>query len=301
MAKRTRSPNYPMIGLKEALDRAKSLQTEYQRHFVPIGDAQKLWGYKEHGSAGNQCVAALSAFDLLDTRGKGDGREVKLSDAAFRILLDADDRKELMQKAALSPTLYKQLWEQFNTDEGLAPNPTIRRYLLIERSFNEKAVDSCIDDFRNSMEFAGLDGTMSHAPNDIDDDVKQEINIGDFVQWTSQGQMQFSSPRRVTGVSECGNWAFVEESDTGIPVDELTIERPTLVEKDKPPVQNPPVNPNFNNDPGGVPISVLMGPGKVQVVNLPHMSSEAFANFKQMLEVFESAIVVDETQPNDEN
>jgi len=51
----------------------------------------------------------------------------------------------------------------------------------------------------------------------------EEIKIGDEVQWTSQGTDQFAEPRKIKSISEDGKYAFVEGSDTGIPVSELSV------------------------------------------------------------------------------
>jgi hypothetical protein len=50
-----------------------------------------------------------------------------------------------------------------------------------------------------------------------------EVKIGDSVQWTSQGTDQFAEPRKIKSISEDGKYAFVEGSDTGIPVAELSV------------------------------------------------------------------------------
>lgn len=47
--------------------------------------------------------------------------------------------------------------------------------------------------------------------------------IGDRVQWTINGMDQFSVPRKVRIISDCGEWCFVEGSDTGLPVNQLTV------------------------------------------------------------------------------
>jgi len=51
----------------------------------------------------------------------------------------------------------------------------------------------------------------------------KEVKIGDEVQWTSQGADQFAEPRKIKSISEDGKYAFVEGSDTGIPVAELSV------------------------------------------------------------------------------
>ena len=49
------------------------------------------------------------------------------------------------------------------------------------------------------------------------------IGVGDYVQWTSNGQDQFSSPQRISWVSEDGTHARVFGSMTGIPTSELAM------------------------------------------------------------------------------
>lgn len=56
------------------------------------------------------------------------------------------------------------------------------------------------------------------------------IKIGDAVQWTSQGTDQFAEPKKIKSISEDGEYAFVEGSDTGIPVKELSVTEVTPTE-----------------------------------------------------------------------
>lgn len=53
-------------------------------------------------------------------------------------------------------------------------------------------------------------------------------SIGDLVQWTSGGVDQFETPRRVRAVQrrDRKEWAFVEGTRTGIPLNELTVVTP---------------------------------------------------------------------------
>jgi hypothetical protein len=54
--------------------------------------------------------------------------------------------------------------------------------------------------------------------------------IGDHVQWESNGQIQFEA-KRIRGFSPDGLWAFVDGSDTGLPIEELTIVNAEAIEK----------------------------------------------------------------------
>jgi len=54
--------------------------------------------------------------------------------------------------------------------------------------------------------------------------------IGDKVQWTSQGTDLFVEPKEIVSISEDGQFAFVEGSDTGIPIDQLSVIEPKPIE-----------------------------------------------------------------------
>ena len=54
---------------------------------------------------------------------------------------------------------------------------------------------------------------------------QKTVNVGDLVQWASDGVDQFDTPRcvRATQMQDQQEWAFVEGSNTGMPVSELTV------------------------------------------------------------------------------
>jgi hypothetical protein len=56
----------------------------------------------------------------------------------------------------------------------------------------------------------------------------KSAHTGDLVQWTSGGVDQFETPRRVRGIHQRDGkeWAFVEGTNTGVPVSELTVVTP---------------------------------------------------------------------------
>jgi hypothetical protein len=54
---------------------------------------------------------------------------------------------------------------------------------------------------------------------------QKTVNIGDLVQWASDGVDQFDTPRcvRAMQMHDQQEWAFVEGSKTGMPVSKLTV------------------------------------------------------------------------------
>jgi hypothetical protein len=152
-APRHRSPNYPAIGLNDALKRAQVLGDQGgAKHAIPLTVAFDLWKYKS--GAGNQVAAALKAFGFARIEGKTDKRAVRLTEAARRILLNAPDREQLLKEAALTPSLHAELWKKYDGDPPA--DSVIKNYLLVDRDFNQNFVDSFISQFRNTIAFAGL-------------------------------------------------------------------------------------------------------------------------------------------------
>jgi len=249
MAKKHRSPAYPAIDLKEAV---KLVRRIYPAASHAIGgDAIAIeWGYKSLGSATSQ-IAALKQYGLLvEERGGGD-RLFKLSELALDIAVDDSEESEecrnAIQAASLKPRIHKDLMDKWG--DQLPPDAEIRRYLIRERAFNPKYVSRFMSSYKATVGYAG---NICEGENDGDDDVDTanngngpktpttEVQVGSFVQWTSQGADRFPEPRRVAGVD--GEWAFVEGSQTGIPMNELN-----LVDAPKyKPVLNPPANPFYS-------------------------------------------------------
>ncbi len=171
--KKHRSPNYPYIGLEEAIERAGELQKVAGIHPIRVTTAWETWNYKK--GAGNQIVAALDAYDLVSVEGIGDKRQIKLTLDARKILDNTSERVELLKNMALLPDLHKDIWEYFKGD--LPPdNKVIREYLVYERNFNPSYVDKFIEQFKASLAFANVSKS-----DKIDEDEEPEIdnnNIG---------------------------------------------------------------------------------------------------------------------------
>jgi len=226
-----RSPNYPVIGLRKAVERAGELSEKYKRSTVPIHLVQELWGYKAHSGAGNQCVAALKAFGLIEVDGDAKNRRIRLSDAANRILGGSADRADLIKKAVLGPALYAELWDKYKDNEF--PDRTlVEHYLKWDRregTFNPDAIAPFMANFLDSLRYAKLlpESTMGDVvePKNGTERETPSISEGDYVQWTSQRVDQFSEPQRVVGITDDGQWAFVEGSATGVPMNELSLQK----------------------------------------------------------------------------
>ena len=165
---RTRSPSYPYLDLPAALEKVTVLWNVEGRHPTAVSVAMQHWGYKEESSTGYSCVAALKKFGLVDHDGMGETRQIRLSALALAILLDRDpastDRRDALRRAALNPRIHAELWERYGPD--LPSDQTLRRFLVIERNFNEASVDELLAEYKATVAFAGLGrgGTAAAAP-----------------------------------------------------------------------------------------------------------------------------------------
>ena len=169
---RHRSPGYPGIGLEDAIKRAETLHREDGTVPVAVDVANDHWGYKASSSGGAVAVAALKKFGLLDDEGSGPNRTVWLTERARRIILDSENRDELIREAALSPSIHKALHERY--PDRLPSRQVLKRYLLVERRFNERSVDDFINQFIATLQFAGIGDPDTLSENRADKEERQE-------------------------------------------------------------------------------------------------------------------------------
>lgn len=245
--KRIRSPAYPAFDLKSCIDKAQTIYNVEDKHFAPLEAIAAHWAYKANNSAFMQYLSALKQFGLLDEEGSNENRKFRLTDRALDILAYGEkDEKRLraIKEAALAPKIHSELWAKYG---GKLPHEdvSIRVYLIRERTegaFNKDYVDDFIAQFRETLAFSGLTGTDTIP---VDEVQKTHLNdspkVGDAVQWTSAGVDQFPEPRRVLGISDDQEWAFVEGTQTGVPMAELTVKEPSM--------KTPPANPLFQQSP----------------------------------------------------
>jgi hypothetical protein len=187
--KKVRSPSFPFIGLRQALDRARAFYEAEQRNAARPEVAAAHWGYSPKSSGGKQTIAALRAFGLVD----GDAL-VKLSGRALRLVLDergaSEERERLLQQAALMPPIHARLWERYGAE---LPSPqTLRLWLILDEGFNENSVDDFLTEYRETLEYARL---MLTGP------AREE---------PARAEPAASPPPPVRSIAERADWAEVD-------------------------------------------------------------------------------------------
>lgn len=224
---RHRSPNYPGFGLREAVSKIRVLYKADGLAAANKMAALKHLGYdKLHGEAG-RTLSALKAFDLVSER---DNR-IKLTQNGIDIVVRPDGdavRQEALRKSAQHPEVYAWVLKHY-AGSGLPGDESLKAELKAVKKFNRRAVDGFVKDFRDTLVFSGLsaNGVVDSTQDEGDEAEESDrcaVRVGDYVQWESQGVLQFPEPLRVRALTDDGEWAFVDGSETGMPVDELTIQ-----------------------------------------------------------------------------
>ncbi len=200
-----RSPSYPFIPLKRALEQAKALYDAEGKYAVPLPSAYKAWGYGGNSSGARQTLAALKYFGLIDVEGQGNGRKIKVGELALRALLDQrEDRSEynrLLRTFAMNPTIHQKLYEEYPT--GLPSDATVEHYLVFECDFNEGAASEVLDEFKQTSELVGLfkpESDQDEIPGVELTSIDSDISVGNYVQWEQQGDLKLPEPWEVSQI-----------------------------------------------------------------------------------------------------
>src|SRR6266508_254430 len=99
---RDRSPAYPILPLKGALDRLAEFEAHFKRSAARPEGVGEAWGIKAKAYAG-RVAAALRYFGLLDYQGAGKSRRVVVSEEGRTYLRaqQEETKREVVKAAAL--------------------------------------------------------------------------------------------------------------------------------------------------------------------------------------------------------
>lgn len=160
MDKRTRSPNYPAFGLREAIDRIAALYKINQQHPAPREVIAKGLGYNSLNGASATAISALNKYGLLEGRGE----DLKVSERAMHILFPETkaEKIEALRAAAGEPRLFAELAERF--PGGVVNDELLRNYLL-RNGFAQSAVTNAIQAYRETSEFVALESAGYDSPS----------------------------------------------------------------------------------------------------------------------------------------
>jgi hypothetical protein len=206
---RQRSPNYPAIGLRAAIEKVRLLYDADKRAGAPIDAALKHMGFsKRHGQAMG-VLSALKKFGLVE---ESSGRVVPTSRAIELLNFpDQDARKiKAIRDAALSPEIYRELYERYRST-AIPSEETLKAELVADKHFNPNAVEGFIRDFKDTLIFSGIMNPVelslqAEDAAEMSDSVQTSIQTsGATSKIMPQGMKEISLP---IGVTEEGQAIF---------------------------------------------------------------------------------------------
>ena len=150
-----RSPNYPGMSLKAALEKADTIYDQEKRSFANPSVIRAHMGYPTPTGAAGRAISALKQYSLLEEK----NGQYRVSERAYAILQlskDSADRKAALQEAMLSPAIFREILEHY--DGNLPSDVNLRDYLIKSKSFNPASVAHFIEIFRETVALAKSDG-----------------------------------------------------------------------------------------------------------------------------------------------
>lgn len=183
-----RSPNYPAIGLPDALAEAQKIWDKEKKTPVGIEVLGHAMGYKSLSGPVRTKVAALRKYGLLDQN----GGVYSLSDLARTALLgQPEEQAQARAIAAKKPELFKELIETHPD----ASDAALKSELMLRRSFGESGAKQFIKAFRETLSIA--DPTKSGYSGPEDGGVPEALTTS-IAQEQTKTSSQIHASRAVT-------------------------------------------------------------------------------------------------------
>ena len=292
--KRERSPNFPFIPLGKALERIKAMEEKHKQFPTAPETLAGTWSLTPKSSSFLQTISAVKAFGLLEDSGRGAERRLKVSDLARRILVDAREgpRDQAIREAATKPKLLREFYAEWGSDRP--HDDHCMSVLQLDHKFRQDSAENFLRVFDETFRFAPIGDVDKIADKGEDANTKENgqseepaVEVGQYVQWESQGQLQFPSPRRITRIEhddDHGWYVWVEGSASGIPMNEVVAAQPGEKVKAQ---SGPPVRTTDVTDSQiSVERATLPLPEGVAALEFPSSMSEAsFDDFVAWVEV----------------
>jgi hypothetical protein len=218
-----RSPNYPAIGLPEAVEAVKLLWSAEKKTPVDVATIATAWGYSSVSGRVRSKLGALRKYGLVEDSAAG----TRVSEIAMRILhgIDGtDDRILALREAALKPTLFRELYQSHIG----ASDQAIKSYLILKKGFSDAGAKEAAKAFRETIEVSNLvDGeytpqgkTSEDSEDDMQTETPKELSYLDQDKWLPHLNMGAGSRTRVGVDSGSGGFNRPNEHPVGdsIPV-----------------------------------------------------------------------------------
>ena len=156
---RTRSPGYPTIGLREAVEKVTLVYEKDYQNRIPRELVAQHMGYRSLNGKSLGILSAVTKYGLLEGR----GNENHVSDLALEIIAHTPgtpERERAIAEAANRPELFSELDARFQ--DGKVSDAAIRSYLMT-RKFIPQAADIVVRSYRETKEFVHLEASADRS------------------------------------------------------------------------------------------------------------------------------------------
>jgi len=154
--KKERSPSFPFISLKRALDRVEALYVSHKREPARLAVVAKSWGYAAKSSAVLQTVSALKQFGLIEDLGSGEDRKVQVTELARRIISDERPgaRLNAIKESACLPKIISEYLPKWVPERPSDAHCISELHL--DRGFTSESARIFLRVFDETVAYAGL-------------------------------------------------------------------------------------------------------------------------------------------------
>jgi hypothetical protein len=231
---RDRSPAYPNITLKAALDRLTEFDTHFKRspaRAEKVGDA---WGIKGKAYV-DRTAAALRYFGFLEYQGSGKDRQIIVSDEGRKYLRaqQEETKREVVKAAALRPKQIAKFWSNWGT--GRPADAACIDELVFKNSFSDKGAKEFLRIYDATISYAGLvesdkvdlkQGEISEEEDTGEDQITAEFRPkppANSPSTSPQGKVKLMDGERIVFTEESNPQSYLKLIASG-DVDETMLE-----------------------------------------------------------------------------
>jgi len=228
---RDRSPSFPFIPLKAALDRLVEFDAVFPRQEPPADRVYLAWKMKGDTSQAQQTLAAVKAFGLVDYKGGGPKRPVVLTEDGRTYLRAQQDsvKQDVAKRVALKPKWIAYFWKEWGANR--VPDPIRLDALVLTHKFAGSAAPRFLKVYDETIAYAGLsDSDKSDVEEEAPDDPVEElpiIEVGDLIQVEINGKLALPKASRVRAIQHYDGkpWVYVDDSESGIAMEQVRLEQ----------------------------------------------------------------------------
>lgn len=158
----TRSPRYPVIGLREAITKVSEVYNKDRRNKIPKSLVAEHLGYSGLNGASLGIISAINKYGLLE----GGADSMGVTERALVILMHQKgdpERVKAIADGAREPDLFRALDEAF---PATASDAALRAFLVTKREFLPDSADRLIRSYRETQELVEEEGAGYDSPKD---------------------------------------------------------------------------------------------------------------------------------------